>query len=62
MWRRPFERFVEIRDVEPSLKRGNVAPDYFIHIFIERWVTWHIINRAKFVRFVCPPFVSDRQD
>lgn len=28
---------------------GNGALGYFIHLFVERWVTWRIITRADFV-------------
>lgn len=28
---------------------GNGALGYFIHLFVDRWVTWRIITRADFV-------------
>lgn len=28
---------------------GNGALGYFIHLFVERWVTWRIITPAEFV-------------
>lgn len=33
---------------------GNGALGYFIHLFVDRWVTWRIITRAEFVCLVCP--------